>query len=101
MADRSADRVPSSSSSVTDAEHFDENEKMTSSNTSFVKVKAEDDVEAGDDVERAELLPEEHVDKPAPVVKDNSTRTAVIWMVVNTLATIGIVSYLSSPSARL
>lgn len=92
MADRSADRVASSSSSVTDAEHFDENEKIASSNASFVKVKAEDDVEAGDDVERAELLPEEHVAKPAPV-KDNSTRTAIIWMVVNTLATIGIVSY--------
>ncbi|CAG8959375.1 hypothetical protein HYFRA_00001273 [Hymenoscyphus fraxineus] len=106
MADRTADRVPSSSSSVTagDVDHYDENEKMVSSNGSFVKLKAEDVEEIGDDVERAELLPEVHVEKAAPV-KDNSTRTAIIWMVVNTLATIGIVftnkAIFSDPSLKL
>ncbi|CAG8977400.1 hypothetical protein HYALB_00007030 [Hymenoscyphus albidus] len=106
MADRTADRVPSSSSSVTagDVEHYDDNEKMVPSNGSFVKLKAEDVEEIGDDVERAELLPEEHVEKAASV-KDNSTRTAIIWMVVNTLATIGIVftnkAIFSDPSLKL
>lgn len=83
------DHAPSSSSSITN-ESFDDSEKHAV-DASFVKVKTPDDVELGDEVERVELLPADQ-EKPAPAKPDNSTRTAVIWMVVNTLATIGIVS---------
>lgn len=44
-----------------------------------------------EDIERADLLAPPPEDKPkAP---ESSVRSAVIWMVVNTLATIGIVSF--------
>ncbi|EPE36188.1 Multidrug resistance efflux transporter EmrE [Glarea lozoyensis ATCC 20868] len=97
------DRTPSVSSSITEGP----DEKKNSSDGSFVKLKAGERSEAGDDVERAELLPEDHEEeKPAaPTSKDNSTRTAIIWMVVNTLATIGIVftnkAIFSDPSLKL
>jgi solute carrier family 35 protein E3 len=83
------DRAPSVSSSSSEA--YDE--KKHSSDGSIVNIKAGEGSEAGDDVERAELLPEDHEEeKPAaPTTENNSTRTAVMWMVVNTLATIGIV----------
>jgi solute carrier family 35, member E3 len=96
MAERSMDRAPSISSSITEAEAFDENEKassLSSTDGSFTKLKSPEDMEVGDDIERTGLLPaEEQQEKPQPVAKDNSMRTAGIWMVVNTLATIGIVS---------
>lgn len=96
MAERSTDRVPSISSSITEADAFDENEKagsLSSTDGSFTKLKSPEDMEIGDDVERVGLLPAEQLEeKTQPVVKDNSMRTAGIWMVVNTLATIGIVS---------
>ena len=96
MAERSTDRTPSVSSSITEAEAFDENEKasgLSSTDGSFTKLESPKDMEIDDDVERAGLLPaEQQEEKPQPVVKDNSMRTAGIWMVVNTLATIGIVS---------
>jgi solute carrier family 35 protein E3 len=80
------DRAPSVSSSITEGP----DEKKNSSDGSFVKLKAGEGSEAGDDVERAEDHEEE---KPAaPTAKHNSTRTAILWMVVNTLATIGIVN---------
>lgn len=94
MAERSTDRAPSVSSSVTEAEAFDDNEKGTtpsSSNGSYVILKTPDELEIGDDVERAGLLPGDQ-EKPAQPQLDNSAQSAVIWMVVNTLATIGIVS---------
>ncbi|KAG9228188.1 triose-phosphate transporter family-domain-containing protein [Amylocarpus encephaloides] len=108
MVHRSAEREPSVGSSTMEADRFEENEKNRS-DASFVKLKAGGDEESGDDVERAELLPEEHAEKsepaPAPVKPDNSTRTAMIWMVVNTLATIGIVftnkAIFSDPSLKL
>jgi solute carrier family 35 protein E3 len=74
---------------------LEENENngiSSSSERSFVKLKTPEELGIGDigeDVERAELLPQEE-EKPL-TAPDNSTRTAVIWMVVNTLATIGIV----------
>jgi hypothetical protein len=85
------DRAPSVSSSSTEA--YDE--KENSSDGSIVKIKAGEGSEAGDDVERAVLLPEDHEEEKlaAPTLEDNSTRTAAIWMVVNTLATIGIVRF--------
>lgn len=90
MNDRLGDRAASVSSSVTEAEAFDDNEKKGSHDGSFVKVKAPEEMEMGSDLERAELL-------AAPVQAEkaaeapSSNKAAVIWMVVNTLATIGIV----------
>jgi len=104
MAEKSEDRPASISSSVTEAEGFDDNEKNSSSEGSYVKLKAPDEMDIGDDVERAGLLPQEEQEKPQPA-PDNSTRTAAIWMVVNTLATIGIVftnkAIFSDPSLKL
>jgi hypothetical protein len=49
------------------------------------------------DVERAGLLPQDELaaehEKKAEPTPDHGMRAAVIWMVVNTLATIGIVSF--------
>ena len=97
MAERLTDRAPSISSSVTEAETPDESEKAGSWSTTdggFTKLKSPEEMEIGDDVERAGLLPaeEQEQEKPQTPAQDNGTRTAVIWMVVNTLATIGIVS---------
>ncbi len=94
MDERSAERAPSISSSITEAEAYDENEKNGTTNLtddSFVKLKSLGNLELGDDVERAELLPAED-EKPSQPKPDSSVRTAFVWMVVNTLATIGIVS---------
>ncbi|KAK0127129.1 hypothetical protein ONS96_006686 [Cadophora gregata f. sp. sojae] len=97
-----ADRIASASSSVTAAESYDDNEKMSEG-----RLKTPDEMDIGDDVERAELLSEhDDQEKPTPAPKpDTSTRTAVIWMVVNTLATIGIVftnkAIFSDPSLKL
>lgn len=96
MAERSVDRAPSVSSSLTEADNFDGNEKSSSSSSTdegFTKLRAPDEMEIEDDVERAGLLPADQQEKPqAPAQETYSTRTAIIWMVVNTLATIGIVS---------
>lgn len=94
MTERAADREPSISSSVTEAEAFDDNEKNGSSTSDggFVNLKSPEEMEIGDDVERAELLPEDHEKAPPAKQPDTSMRSSIIWMVVNTLATIGIVS---------
>lgn len=94
MAERSTDRAPSTASSVTEAETYDENEKhgtLSETEGGFVKLKSPEDLELGDDDERAEMLPVEH-EKPAQPAPEASVRSSFIWMVVNTLATIGIVS---------
>jgi solute carrier family 35, member E3 len=96
MAERFVDRAPSTSSSVAEAETFDDNEKhstMSETDGSFVKLKSPEDLEIGDgdDIERAELLPVEH-EKPPQPAPEASVRSSFVWMVVNTLATIGIVS---------
>jgi solute carrier family 35 protein E3 len=93
MAERSTDRAPSVSSSHT--EHDDHNEKNGSvapSEDSFVKLTPPEELEMDDDVERAEgtgLLPQVDQEKPQPA--PDTTKSSFIWMVVNTLATIGIV----------
>jgi hypothetical protein len=94
MAATRSDRPPSISSSVTEAEVFDDEKHGAagSSDGSFVKLKTPDEIEAGDDVERAELLPGGQEKAPQPKA-ENSTKAAAAWMVVNTLATIGIVSF--------
>lgn len=109
MAERSTERPASIGSSHTEAEAFDDHEKSgtgSSSDGSYVKLKTPEEMEIGDDVERAELLPQDQEKPlPQPTAPDNSTRTAVIWMVVNTLATIGIVftnkAIFSDPSLKL
>lgn len=70
-----------------------ENEKRSDSPNSFVKVKPMEEMEMGDmgdDIERQELLASDPA-PPAEIPDKGSVRAAVIWMVVNTLATIGIV----------
>lgn len=49
--------------------------------------KPEEDLEMGDEREDVTLLAQQQKPEPAGV----STRTAIMWMVINTLATIGIV----------
>jgi solute carrier family 35 protein E3 len=104
MAERSTDRAPSISSSITEAEEtFDETEKANSLSTTdgpFTNLKSPEEMEIGDDVERAGLLPAEvqEQEKAQPAAQDSSTRTALIWMVVNTLATIGIVGACNAPN---
>lgn len=86
-----ADRTSSS-----EAERFDDEKNGgRSPSGSFIKVKPMEDLEGGSDIERAELLPtatQQHVPEKS------SARAAVIWMVVNTLATIGIVRIYPSVS---
>ncbi|PMD43406.1 hypothetical protein L207DRAFT_542675 [Hyaloscypha variabilis F] len=111
MAERSTDRAPSTSSSVTETEAYDVNEDekhgtMSDTEGSFVKLKSPEDLELGDgdDDERAEMLPAEH-EKPAQTAPQASARSSFAWMVVNTLATIGIVftnkAIFSDPSLKL
>jgi solute carrier family 35, member E3 len=94
MADRSGDRTASVASSVTEAE---ENEKgsptLSSHDSSYVKLKTPEEMEISNDVERQELLPPAVPPKDQPGDK-TSARAAIIWMVVNTLATIGIVCHI-------
>lgn len=88
-----AERRPSISSSDTAAELlFDENEKnhKTSSEGSYANMKTPEEMEIGDDEERGELLPQPSLEKPEPA-PESSMKVAAAWMVVNTLATIGIV----------
>lgn len=88
MADRVLDRAPSVSSSTTDAESFDGQEKNFDG--SFASLKTPEEIDGGDAIERAERLAGND-DEPAAQPKKASARQAGIWMVVNTLATIGIV----------
>lgn len=101
MAERLVERAPSISSSVTEAEAYDDHEKGS---PLLSELKTPDELEVGDDVERAELLPQEN-EKAQPPKPDTSMRSAGIWMVVNTLATIGIVftnkAIFSDPSLKL
>ena len=94
MADHPEDRSVSVGSSVTEAEAYDENEKNHSPTTdsSYVHMKTPEEMEIGDE-ERAELIPTAvHVAQEKATEPEKATvRSAVIWMVINTLATIGIV----------
>lgn len=83
-----ADRAGSSS----DGERFDnEKDGGSSPSSSYVKVKPTEEMEMGDDIERQELLSSSEPPKQAEPEK-GSVRAAIVWMVVNTFATIGIVS---------
>lgn len=107
MAERSA---PSVSSSLTETESYDEKSgtKASSEGSSYAHMKEPDEMDIGDlgdDVERMELLPPTEPAAARPAPENNSARTAVIWMVVNTLATIGIVftnkAIFSDPTLKL
>jgi solute carrier family 35, member E3 len=86
MAEHPSDR--------SEAEAYDENEKNHSPTTdnSYVHMKTPEEMEIGDE-ERAELIPAAvHVVQEMATEPEKATlRSAVIWMVINTLATIGIV----------
>jgi hypothetical protein len=80
-----ADRTSSS-----EAEGFDDEKNGGRSPAgSFVKIKPMEDLEGGSNIERADLLPT--ANQPSQTPEKSTARAAVIWMVVNTLATIGIV----------
>ncbi len=89
---------------MTEAEGYDDNEKNHSPTTesSFVKLNTPEEMEMGSDVERAELLPAavNVAQEKATEPEKATVRSAVIWMVVNTLATIGIVCLLPYDSIR-
>jgi solute carrier family 35 protein E3 len=93
MVDRTQGRDASVGSSSTKAESYNENEKNhPMGDSSYVHLKTPEEMEIADE-ESAELLPAAaHVaQETATEPEKTSVRTAVIWMVVNTLATIGIV----------
>lgn len=94
MADRSGDSSVSANLSTAEIETYDENEKSHSPTTdgSYIHMKTPEEMEIGDE-ERAELIPavvhtaQEKTAEPGKT----SVTSAIIWMVVNTFATIGIV----------
>jgi solute carrier family 35 protein E3 len=92
MADHLGDRT-SVSSSITEAEAYMEGEKKLSHDGSFVEMKRPEEMEMGSDIERAELLPGSRQPEKTVETAPSTARAAIIWMVVNTLATIGIVSH--------
>lgn len=90
MADRDAEIAGSSSSEHNTVHDKAENEICMVENV-MPPATLPDEIDMGDDVERAGLLPNTIEEKPALSKSENSTTLAVIWMIVNTLATIGIV----------
>jgi hypothetical protein len=97
MTERLGDRMASVASSMTEADVHEENEKASptssSHDSSYAKLKAPEEMEISSDIERQELLPPAVPPKDQPGDK-TSVRAAIIWMVVNTLATIGIVCHI-------
>ncbi|RQM06476.1 hypothetical protein DH86_00002330, partial [Scytalidium sp. 3C] len=102
-----ATRAPPASSSSTDNESYDANEKrgdLSSSESSVERLQTPEELEIEDENASAGLLTgEQQAEKPKP--QEQSIRTSFIWMLVNTLATIGIVftnkAIFSDPSLKL
>lgn len=104
----SESNVPERAASIASSrtETADDNEKLarldqTGEGMDSLR-KPEEDLEMGDEREDASLLTQQQKQpEPAGV----STRTAIMWMVINTLATIGIVftnkAIFSDPSLKL
>lgn len=87
--------MPESSARSATPERDSFDEKRSSQDGSFVKLKNPEDIELGSTVEREELLgngtaPAVAQGKPTEPAS-SSAKAAIIWMVINTLATIGIV----------
>ncbi|TAQ88308.1 hypothetical protein B7494_g3394 [Chlorociboria aeruginascens] len=109
MAERSTDRVVSTNSTIsdlTDADTYDEKEKTTGTSleNSYLNLKTPEELELNDnDAERGELLG--HTSQENPPAPKASAKAAGIWIVVNTLATIGIVftnkAIFTDPSLKL
>ena len=94
------ERASSVASSSTEMGTHDENEKLakldqTDEGISALKDREPDGGADGEDPEDARLLPQEN-EKPAQPPK-NSFLASLAWMVINTLATIGIVRLLYPP----
>lgn len=98
LGERSGDRVPSISSSVTEADAYNEkNQVRDSSEGESYALKTPEEMEIGEDIEREGLLRDGEEEKTtAAAPPASTTRSAIIWMVVNTLATIGIVSCIAT-----
>ncbi|KAH8821630.1 hypothetical protein F5884DRAFT_657887 [Xylogone sp. PMI_703] len=102
----SVPRAPSSSSS-SDAEGYDDSEKngiRSSNESNDGRLKTPEEMEIDDDGAQARLLSgEQQPEKPK--AQEKSLTTSFVWMVVNTLATIGIVftnkAIFSDPSLKL
>src|SRR4051812_10830904 len=94
-----ADRAGSVSSSSGETAIHDDNEKLARLDASEDGLGK--DVEGADEREDAGLLPQVLSEKTEP--PKATLRSSIIWMVVNTLATIGIVSdgqFAPCPSVR-
>ncbi|KAG9246134.1 triose-phosphate transporter family-domain-containing protein [Calycina marina] len=98
-----------SSSSSAEVESLDEKHphKTSHDEDSYLSMKEPDEMDIGglgEDVERIELLPPATPAEPAPA-PHSTTRSSIIWMIVNTLATIGIVftnkAIFSDPTLKL
>ncbi|KAI0998007.1 hypothetical protein K3495_g10184 [Podosphaera aphanis] len=104
MADRNADYA---SSSISNIDFVDISGRKSSAIQleSKPSSRISNDIDLANDVERAGLLPSTLEEKLGLPKRDSSTRTAVIWMTINTLATIGIVftnkAIFSDPSLKL
>lgn len=86
---RTERRVSEASSHTENGGTYEENEKLASIQKDEESHPREE-MEIAEDREDAAMLPQE-TEKPEPA--KSSTRNAIIWMVINTLATIGIVSF--------
>jgi hypothetical protein len=97
MVETSDEHADSISSSVTEAETFGGTvlaSSLSAADRGVLKLNAYEEIEIDNDLEERVglLLAEQQDEKPRLLAPGNNTRTPVIWMGVNTLATIGIVS---------
>ncbi|RKF66074.1 Solute carrier family 35 member E3 [Golovinomyces cichoracearum] len=90
MADRDAEIARSSFSEHNNV-HDEAEDGICMAENAISPTTIPDEIDTGDDIERAGLLPNTVEEKPASSKSENSTRLAIVWMIVNTLATIGIV----------
>lgn len=92
------ERADGASASKSEYEMREENEKLARldqhSEESRRVHSAPEEMEMGDEQESAELLPQAS-EKPQPV--NSSWFSTILWTSINTLATIGIVSFASLP----
>jgi solute carrier family 35 protein E3 len=97
-----AERAGSFASSSAETATSPENEKLARLDQSEAGLEKQEDLEGRGEGEDEGLLPQES-EKPEP--PKSTLKSSVIWMVVNTLATIGIVCapapFLSLASSRV
>lgn len=108
MAEASTtNHAPPRSSSGTESETYEDPEKhgvLSSSESSDERLKTPEELEIDDDDAQARLLSGEQPPEK-PKAQEGGLATSFVWMVVNTLATIGIVftnkAIFSDPSLKL